>query len=182
MDLEDEYDEETINYFYEECDIEKIFSQLSRILREINKIVPGSPENTKNIGRTIMTIFNDIDKNCLVRLSSFLIIQLPAAANQMTQLASFGNARRCIPHINKVLSFLKDEFYMTDEEEDENENENVGTQNNENQNMDSAAALVGGKRKNIKRKTKNYRKKTKRTNKKRSNKRRTHKRKYRLHK
>jgi len=123
MDFETEYDEETIDYFYEQCDIEKIFTQLSRILKEINKIVPGRPENTRNIGNNIMTIFNDIDKNCLVRLSSFLLIQIPAAANQMSRHDVIGTARRCIPHINSVLNFLKDEFFMTDEEEGEEDNE-----------------------------------------------------------
>lgn len=171
MDLENQYDEETMDFFYEECDIEKIFSQLSRILKELNKIVPGSPENTRNIGNNIIPIINDIDKNCLVRLSSTLNVQLPAAANQMAQQASFGSARRCIPLINNVLNFLRDEFYMMDEEGDEDNQ-------NENQNNDEPTIMTGGKQNKKRRKTKTHYKKTiKRTNKKRSyKKRRTHKR------
>ena len=41
----------------------------------------------------------------------------------MAKQAVFGNAKKCIPHIERVLKFLKDEFYISDAEDNNEEEE-----------------------------------------------------------
>lgn len=122
--VDTQYDEETMDYFYNVCEVEDIYSQLLSILKELNKIIPRNPKNTQQIGKNISVIVSKMDKTCLLRLSGNLSIQLPAIANQMEKQAVFGEqARRCIPEIEKVLNFLRDEFSIVDEPDESDESE-----------------------------------------------------------